>query len=274
MRPIRHAALLAALLLAALPARAAPEIGPGSRPSTPEAAGERPAADPRQAYLSVLGELRASGQHYAVLAHLQSYEAEFGESADSLMLRADALRATGQGEAAGRVYTRLLDTPRAAAGHHGLGLLAGARGDMPQAATLLARAAALEPTNPVLQSDLGYALLASQRFGEARGPIFTAAQLAPNDPRILANLALYHASVGDKAATEAVLARPGLSEATRQIVRSMLAPPAAEQPRSPAPATAPDAGLNLQFDYRLPRLPVPARPPLPPSAAASSGVPR
>ncbi|MBB1162100.1 tetratricopeptide repeat protein [Aquariibacter albus] len=254
--------LLAGLLLAAAPVLAAPGIGPGTgRSDGAEPGVDRPATDPRSAYLAVLGELRATGQHYAVLAHLQSFEAEFGESPDTLMLRADALRATGQGEAAGRVYTRLLTTPRAAAGHHGLGLLAGARGDMTQAATLLGRAVALEPTNPVLQSDLGYALIAGQRLGEARGPIFTAAQLAPNDPRILANLALYHASVGDRTAAESVLARPGISEASRQIIRGMLAPPAAPAPRSPEPPSA--EALNLQFDYRLPqpRKPVAATPP-------------
>lgn len=270
-RSARRALLSAALLLAAAAASAAPSVGPGTaRGEVPEPGVERPATDPRSAYLAVLGELRATGQHYAVLAHLQSFEAEFGESPDTLMLRADALRATGQGEAAGRVYTRLLTTPRAAAGHHGLGLLAGARGDMAQAATLLGRAVALEPTNPVLQSDLGYALIAGQRLGEARGPIFTAAQLAPNDPRILANLALYHASVGDRAAAESVLARPGISEASRQIIRSMLAPPAVPAPRSPEPPRA--EGLNLQFDYRLPQVRGPVAAP-PPSPASPAPVP-
>lgn len=267
----RRALLSATLLLAAAAASAAPSVGPGTvRGEASEPGVERPATDPRSAYLAVLGELRATGQHYAVLAHLQSFEAEFGESPDTLMLRADALRATGQGEAAGRVYTRLLATPRAAAGHHGLGLLAGARGDMAQAATLLGRAVALEPTNPVLQSDLGYALIAGQRLGEARGPIFTAAQLAPNDPRILANLALYHASVGDRVAAESVLARPGISEASRQIIRSMLAPPAAPAPRSPEPPRA--EGLNLQFDYRLPQVRGPVAAP-PPSPASPAPVP-
>lgn len=231
-------ALLRALLLAAagLPLAAAAQtaIGPGAAAQAAAPAELRPAPDPRAAYLAVLQELKAGGQHYAVLAHLKTFEAQHGPSPESQRLRADALRATQQPEAAAAAYEALLKTPLAAAGHHGLGRLAAQRGDLERALAQFRRAVDLAPTDATLHSDLGYALLLLQRPGEARTPLMTAAQLAPEDPQVLANLALMHARLGERAEMAAVLARPGVSEATRQQMQALLA--------SEAPARGAEAG--------------------------------
>lgn len=149
----------------------------------------------RQTYLAVIEQLSRDGQHYAAYAHLQALEARYGGSPEVTLLKADALRASGDTQAAATLYGTLLDTPLAARAYHGLGLIAGARQDFATAVLLLDRAAARDPTRAALLSDLGYALLLSGRPEQARRPLLTAAELAPQDARIQANLALYQRSV-------------------------------------------------------------------------------
>jgi Flp pilus assembly protein TadD len=193
-----------ATVLPLLASAGAAERSPApARPPAAEAAAMSAAAAPppapaetRDTYLAVVEQLGRSGQHYAAYAHLQALEAQFGGGPAVTLLKADALRASGDTEAAARLYGELLAGPQAARAYHGLGLIAGARHDYASAAMLLERAAQREPTHAVLLSDLGYALLLSGRAEQARRPLMTAAELAPQDARIQANLALYRRTVG------------------------------------------------------------------------------
>ncbi|PFW67397.1 pilus assembly protein, partial [Bacillus sp. AFS075960] len=91
------------------------------------------AADQKQAvpdtpgmYLGLIQRMQTQGLYYASLAHIDAYEKAYGGSPDTILLRADALRMTDQPAASAAAYTQLLQTPLAARGYRGLGLLAGA----------------------------------------------------------------------------------------------------------------------------------------------------
>ncbi|WP_382157284.1 hypothetical protein [Hydrogenophaga sp. ANAO-22] len=108
--------------------------------------------------------------------------AALGVSSETRLLRADALRQTGQPGPSAALYDKLLDTPERAAAYRGLGLLAGAGDDYARAAEMFERARQVLPADGLLLSDLGYALLRAQRFDAARLPVQQAAQLLPTHP--------------------------------------------------------------------------------------------
>jgi Flp pilus assembly protein TadD len=93
-----------------------------------------------------------------------------------------------QSEAA---YRKLIGTPLEAAGYRGLGLLAGARGDYPEAVRMLKQAQQRNPTDALLLNDLGYASLRAGFIDDARLPLMQALQLKPDNPQAQANLAMY-----------------------------------------------------------------------------------
>ncbi|ETH26476.1 tetratricopeptide repeat protein [Bordetella pertussis CHLA-20] len=139
---------------------------------------KRLAAKPELA-LSLIREAQREGRYFASLAYLDAYRQNFGDSPQVAVMRADALRMTGQIAQSESAYRALTGTDQAAAAWHGLGLLAGGRGDFDQAADYLARATRLRPTDANMLNDLGYALL---RAGDPRGarlPLGQAAELAP-----------------------------------------------------------------------------------------------
>src|SRR5690349_24734928 len=72
-------------------------------------------------YLGLIDRMQAQGLYYASLAHIDAYEKQYGVSPDSLLLRADALRATDQPAASASAYAQLLNTPLAARGYRGPG---------------------------------------------------------------------------------------------------------------------------------------------------------
>lgn len=216
-------------------AEAAALASPAAPPPTP--------AETRDTYLAVVEQLGREGQHYAAYAHLQALEARFGGGPEVALLKADALRASGDAEAAARLYGELLAGPQAARAYHGLGLIAGARQDYASAAMLLERAAQREPTHATLLSDLGYALLRAGRPEQARRPLLTAAELAPQDARIQANVALYRRSVGGPGSGCA----PGATPPTDAV---RLALGLGTDGCGPPPATAPLAA-------RSPAMPTP-----------------
>jgi len=142
-------------------------------------------------YLSLIEQMQQKGLYFASLAHIDAYERQWGVSPQSILLRAEALRLTAQAELSVDYYSKLLSTPLGANGYRGLGLLAGARGDFAAAAQSLQKAVELDPTSPLLQSDLGYARLRQGDLAGARVPIMQAAELDRNNPKILSNLALF-----------------------------------------------------------------------------------
>lgn len=143
------------------------------------------------AYLSMVVQMQRQGLWFASLAHIDALEARWKPSDYSQLLRADALRQTGDKAVSTVLYQRLQNGPYAARAMHGQGLLAAAEGRFAEAATRLQAAQKLAPTDALLLNDLGYALLHTPRASEAGLPLKQAAQLQPKNPRIQSNLALY-----------------------------------------------------------------------------------
>jgi Flp pilus assembly protein TadD len=160
------------------------------RAAARSAAAKDPAPDTPGMYLALIDRMQRQGVYYASLAHIDAYEKQYGATPDSTLLRAEALRETGQPAASANAYRALLSTPLAARGYRGLGLLAGAAGDFREASHELAQAAALAPTDASALSDLGYARLREGDIGGARVPLMQAAQLDAHNARIASNVAL------------------------------------------------------------------------------------
>lgn len=194
-----------------------------------------------------------------------------------------ALREAGQSEESAVVYRRLQKTDVGAAASQGLGLLAGARGDFAAAVVSLREAARLDPTNALIVSDLGYALLRNGETAAARLPMAQAAELAPENSRILANLALLLLVSGDAGRAGTVMDKAGLSPDARASVRKLAddivqrahrsSRPVAVVKADPAPATAqvpPPVASPFPVSSVAPemsRVPAAERAPAPPRAS-------
>ncbi|WP_420224815.1 tetratricopeptide repeat protein [Pigmentiphaga litoralis] len=124
-----------------------------------QVANQEPVADNRGMYLSMIREMQGKGLYFASLAHVDAFEQKYGVAPDVGLLRAHGLRESGQAAQAEAVYRKLQDTSVAAAASQGLGLVAGGRGDFTGAVAALREAARRDPTNALIVSDLGYALL-------------------------------------------------------------------------------------------------------------------
>ncbi|MEA3120167.1 MAG: hypothetical protein QOI13_3437 [Paraburkholderia sp.] len=151
---------------------------------------QEPKPDTPGVYLALIDRMQAQGLYYASLAHIDAYEKQYGATPDSTLLRADALRATGQADASAAAYRALLMTPLAARGYRGLGLLAGAAGNFTDAGRQLGHAVELAPTDAPTLSDLGYARLREGDVAGAHVPLMKAAELDPNNAKMLSNVAL------------------------------------------------------------------------------------
>lgn len=182
------------------------------------AAARDPAPDTPGMYLGLISRMQAEGLYYASLAHIDAFERQYGATPDSILLRADALRMTGQASASATAYAQLLDTPLAARGHRGLGLLAGAAGDFHKAAQELDEASRLDPTNAATLSDLGYALLRDGDVAHARVPLLEALELDAHNAKIVANVALLFEASGNHADAQALMAHQGLPAQTRAAI--------------------------------------------------------
>jgi len=206
-----------------------------------QVANDEPTANSRGMYLSLIREMQGKGLYFASLAHIDAFEQRHGIAPDVELLRGHALREAGQSEESAAVYRKLLNTEVGAAAAQGLGLLAGARGDYANAVASLREAARLDPTNALIVSDLGYALLRSGDTAAARLPIAQAAELAPDNPKILGNLALLMLVSGDTGRADTVMSKAGLSADARATVRKMAEDIARQQP-----ARRPDAVAAVQ----------------------------
>jgi Flp pilus assembly protein TadD len=200
--------------------------------------------DTAATYLKLVEQMQLDGLWFASLAHIDALEQRWGVSPESSRMRADALRQTGEGASSEAAYKRLIGTPLEGAGYHGLGLLAGARGDYPQAIALLKEAQRRNPTDAVLLSDLGYASLRAGLVEQARLPLMQALQLRSDNPQAQANLALYLEVTQQKAQADALMDAHRMSPETRAAIRESArqlgsAPLASVQP-APRPASAAD----------------------------------
>ena len=259
-RALRYAT--AGLALALLGPCASKESGYGVGPQAERAAqiqqaGRDPAPDAPDVYLDLIGRMQSEGLYYASLAHIDAFEKQYGVKSDTLLMRADALRMTDQPQAAADAYTKLLQTPLAARGYRGLGLIAGAAGDFARAAQQLQEAARLAPTDASTLSDLGYARLREGDVNGARVPLMKAAELDHSNPKIISNVALYLLADGDDMRASALMDQQKFAPDVRAAIRrdaakvaaaeraqqsvaqaqqdARIAPVASAQARGPAP---------------------------------------
>jgi Flp pilus assembly protein TadD len=177
------------------------------------------APDSAQVYLSMIEQMQQKGLYFASLAHLDEYERKYGATPHTTLLRADALRVTGQPGKSAEAYRSLLGTPLAAQGYRGLGLLAGAKGDFATAAQQLAHAVEASPTEAGLLSDLAYARLREGDIAGARVPMMEAAELDQKNPTIVSNLALYLLADGQVRNANGYMDAQNMPRATRDAVR-------------------------------------------------------
>ena len=199
-----------------------------------EAAQQATQLDSASTYLGLIEQMQQAGHWYASLAHTEAFEKEHGASPKILLLRADALRNTQQYERAKALYASLLRTAEAARAHRGLGLLHANQGEFDQAVESLEQARKLNPVDAHVLSDMGYALMRSGKFEQARLPILQSAQLAPHNARVQLNLALYWFVVGEQAVGG-------------QVIQRLQQP----QPPTNAPLIGQEAIDSLQDQLRL-----------------------
>ena len=184
--------------------------------------------DTQATYLKLVDQMQQEGLWFASLAHIDALEQRWGVSPDSTRARAEALRHAGQPLPSEAAYRRLLATPLEAAGYRGLGLLAGARGDYPEAVRMLKQAQVRNPTDALLLNDLGYASLRAGLIDDARLPLMQALQLKPDNPQAQANLAMYLEVTQQREQATALMdankipatTRAAIQDAARQLVAS------------------------------------------------------
>lgn len=170
-------------------------------------------------YLELIQGMQQKGLQYASLAHLDAFEARWPARPEAALLRAHALRETGQPEAAKAIYQPLLNGPLAAGAYHGLGLIAVRAGDFAGGAAALGRAAALAPTDVGVLNDQGYTLLLLNDMAAAKLALFKAAELDAGNKRVGANLALYFYLGGQEEQARQVIQRYGLPARIQEEIR-------------------------------------------------------
>ncbi|MGI4983211.1 MAG: pilus assembly protein [Janthinobacterium lividum] len=225
---------------------------------------EAPAApDDRNLYLTLVGEMQAKGLEYASLAHIDAFEKKYGVRPDIALLRGDALRETGQDAAALAVYRSLVDDAKASApAWHGIGRVLAGQHRYPAAIDALGMAVTRDPTNVSYLNDLAYGDLLAGRTAAARLPIAQAAELAPRNNKVLANLVLYLLLIGDATGAQRVIARAALPGPTVQATRTLAAQLGAASAVAPA-ALSPAASSVASTDAALALAPAPATVPPP-----------
>ncbi|MEQ4617217.1 MAG: tetratricopeptide repeat protein [Corticimicrobacter sp.] len=206
----------------------------------------RQAQDTPAMLVRLIRENQQQGRYFAALAYINVHQARFGRTPELTALEAESLRRTGQIAPSTQAYQALLRTPLAAQGWHGLGLLAAGNGDLIQAIEHLERATGMEPANPEMLNDLGYARLAAGDPAGARLPLGQAAELAPDNPVFLSNMAILLLMQNDPAAASRLMDQAGLAEDTRQHIQDtatrlerMVNRPATIATVTPATAPAP-----------------------------------
>ncbi|PSD22060.1 Flp pilus assembly protein TadD, partial [Stenotrophomonas maltophilia] len=114
MPALRTSCLLLAVALAALASGCASTTpkyvrAPSLAPPEPDP------QDSRNAYLELIERMQQQGAWYASLAHVEAFRQRYGDRPALRLLQADALRETGQADAAVTLYRELSSGPQAAA---------------------------------------------------------------------------------------------------------------------------------------------------------------
>ncbi|AVF41192.1 pilus assembly protein [Pandoraea apista] len=225
-------ALIAMLCAATLAGCGGPRIGGYGAPSAAalmqaqqndEEKARAAKPDSRELYLSMIRQMQEQGSYFASLAHIEQFRLQYGTAPDIDILRADALRETGQPDAAEQAYRLLLSGDESAAAWHGLGLVAAQRKDYAAAAQALREAVSRAPTEAFYLSDLGFALLNNGDTGAARVPLAQAAELRPDSRKVLSNLAVYLVVAGERSRAEDMMTHAKMPQATRDAIDKLAA---------------------------------------------------
>ncbi|MFV9474303.1 hypothetical protein ACM5Q9_07780 [Advenella sp. RU8] len=176
------------------------------------------APEKEQLLIMTIKEAQDQGRYFASLAFIDEFDVKYGKSPDVEILRAEALRKTDQIAQSEEIYRRLTKTRQKAQAWHGLGLMAGQRGDFAEAAKNLENASLAAPADAVILSDLAYARMRMGDLEGARIPIGKAAELMPQNPKVLSNMALYLLVRGATPAAEQVMQTANLSPQARQQI--------------------------------------------------------
>ncbi|VVE08485.1 tetratricopeptide repeat protein [Pandoraea terrigena] len=253
--------LMAVLCAAALAGCGGPRIGGYGAPSAAalmqaeqndEAMAKQAKPDTRELYLSTIRQIQEQGAYFASLAHIDQFRMQYGAAPDIDILRADALRETGQPDAAEHAYRALLSGSEAAAAWHGMGLVAAQRKDYAGAAQALREAVKRAPTQAFYLSDLGFALLRNGDMGAARVPLAQAAELRPDSRKVLSNLAVYLVVTGERSRADEVMTRADMPQATREAIDKLAADITAQGQARRAAADAAAARAAAQAATSIP----------------------
>lgn len=183
-----------------------------------------PGPSPRQdktVYMDLIRQMQQQGAYYASLAHIDAFRQRFGDTPELRRRQGDALRATGQLDAARVIYRSLLNGEQSAAAWHGLGLVEAQMGNAPVADQALLKATQLEPVNASYLSDLGFARLCDGQLTGAKDPLAMAAELDPTNNKVIANLALWALLNGDSSRADDIMQRGSLSPDSREDVHRL-----------------------------------------------------
>ena len=268
--------VLAALLLAGCAAKGPKGYGAAEQSTAAQAqqqmekAAQLTQIDPQQTYLNLIRQMQQANQWYASLAHTQAFERQYGSQPQIRLMRADALRNTGQGLLAEQGYQALLadaDSSTVAGARRGLGLLYASQGQFPHAIAQLEMARQINPIDADVLSDLAYAQMLDGQTEASHLPVLQAAQLAPANARVQLNLALYLLASEQKTQASQLLQRLGQPAAknvpalidshSMQTLQAQLQTVQAAMRRRSGSELAP-AAAALVGSQALPAVPVPA----------------
>lgn len=161
--------------------------------------------------LDVSQKLMSEGRLHAALAHLDDIDEP---SLKGMHLRAESLRKLGRYKEAEPLYSQLVNTCMSGEGHHGLGLIAGMKGNLENALVSLKHAASLLPLDARIRNDYGYALLLDKKYVLAEREFLTAFELDEASSLAQSNLVLLLYLKGDKRKAEAYAGRMNMDRKT------------------------------------------------------------
>ena len=196
-----------------------PVLPPAAKAAADMPAEKDPVINTQETYLSLVRQMQAKSLWFASIAHLDALDKQWGLSPDSRLLRADALRQTGQLNAAVPIYQSLLGSGKDGAARYGLGRVAAEIGDFRKAAQHMEHARLSNPVDPRLLTDLGYAYLRARDLNAARIPLMQAAQLDPEDAQANVNLSLFLIVNGQAPEAMNLMQQRKLDAQTQQAVK-------------------------------------------------------
>jgi Flp pilus assembly protein TadD len=161
-------------------------------------------------YLGVVDGLIKQQRYQAAIAFLAKYQKTGPQTPRFKILAGAALAGAGRNAEAIASYRGALGSPSAALAYNGIGKAEATRAAWGEAAENFRKASELDPANPDYLNNLGYAQLQQNPSGAALAQtveiLERAHELAPDAPRIAANLAL--AKGGRRQAAELTSDKP------------------------------------------------------------------